>query len=398
MKNIVLISFVIAFISCEQKNEAVKEDRIVNVVIDEEASIHEKFDTVEFLKFEIPDTVVVSQISDFYILNDFYVLVERIYTNSNIILVFDKDNNFKFAIDNVGSGPNEYQKIYSLTVDSVNNHIYVHDNSLRRIHQFDLTTGSDKAVKTLLYDFDISEICYFNNALYYFSSPSGGNHEQTAGFAKTDMDGNVTILRKKSFSPEISTRGRQHFFSTASKLYFLPAYQNSIFSVDKKGAFETAFELVNPELFPDSTTFDFSWRNAKTVENLKAARTIYTEKREKYFYEVSKFHVSSDYLFYSSVRFKRMYLGIKTSDDNELQMSASTNNDINHGLVGTLVNTNSKHFVQFLPFPFVGGEEDVQRWLDEDFLKDKKMAEYMKNTDTQLIIRRYRNPKKPQNN
>lgn len=384
MKNVVnILFFLITSFSCGQGNEINDRNSTrLSVEIDDSEPFTSKFNKIFYLKFNIPDTIIVAKLTDAYFLKDYTVLVDR--DISKAVLVFDKTRNFSFKIEKIGSGPNEYREISSLTVDSANNILYLADNDLMKLFKYELDRSTDVPQKILHYKFDLREIAHFNNSLYYYSGFRRFRSEKSAGLAKLNMDGTVQKLWdfKKTDKP---VHGKTRLlFSSSKGLLYAPPYQNNIFRVDFNDKVEIAYKFSNPELYPDYSQIDFSMDRRQALN----------QQRNNFFYIPRQLVINEEYFFYRSTYRGKLYTGVKFEEDKTLLMSSHYVYSLNDGGPGQMLYSNSKYFVEYLAFEFVGDIEEAEEAKKAGNLTNDKIFNMIKNRDTELVIRQYSRVKK----
>lgn len=122
MKTFPLFLVIIVLVcSCNSAKKQAAEAGILNVHLAPEAiSVNEVFDRIEVIPIETLDSSFIKNIDRVIESNNkYYILDDRL----DILFWFDKNGKYISKIDKTGDGPGEYNLIYDVSIDTLNNKI-----------------------------------------------------------------------------------------------------------------------------------------------------------------------------------------------------------------------------------------------------------------------------------
>lgn len=131
-------------LACQQKNEAVWNIEVENSV--ESMSVSDIADTVKYIRLETTPEALIGTIYDVQVLDSMIFILETLPVSR--ILCFTTDGRFRYKIDALGKGPEEYRDLESFTIDPQRKVLVLNERTRKRIHFYDAVTGrrmGDKA-------------------------------------------------------------------------------------------------------------------------------------------------------------------------------------------------------------------------------------------------------------
>ncbi len=161
-----------AVISCDTD----KKTNLLTIQIDSDINNSLKLsditDNIEAVELETTDLSLISKVKRVLHTKDYIIINE-----SKTIMIFDKAGKFIRQIGSIGQGPGEYTRIWDITADFKNKHIYIYTNEDKIIcYDFD-----DNLIKESLPIFRIGGANYINciNGKLFLLSELLIKHENT---------------------------------------------------------------------------------------------------------------------------------------------------------------------------------------------------------------------------
>jgi len=160
---IILISAIL-YTGCETRPDLDSEIQVVSLDSEEIEKIRqEKFDLK--LSAEYHDSLFIEQVPavDIDSKGQVYVAGERHQIRS--VYVYSPEGELLDTLGRYGDGPGEFESIFNIQI--VDNSLYVFDDQLRRVTQFDL---SDQTIKDVV-EFDESIVRELEDSVEFFPTP-----------------------------------------------------------------------------------------------------------------------------------------------------------------------------------------------------------------------------------
>ena len=257
MKNLIIISLVCLFISCNSGKKSTPIEQANSYIID---------------NLTISDTTY-SSIKNILKLDEYIILdkdvplanINRVIVTEKQIFIFDSqpkivcynlEGKVEFKISNKGRGVGEFLKIVDFSLDNNSQTIKVYDSSLRKILYFDSKNGTFK------YDRKISiaphAIAHFGNYDYYYN-PYSFNYPNSEEYhySLIKSKGEKEFVGKYfSHDPIISkymfgNSGEFPFFYGNKELLFVKRFDKTIYSISDDGI-SSLFEINLPNPVSES--------------------------------------------------------------------------------------------------------------------------------------------------
>jgi len=130
--------------ACQQKDEAAWNIKVENKV--ESITVSDIADTVKYIRLETTPEALIGTIYDVQVLDSMIFILETLPVSR--ILCFTTDGRFRYKIDALGKGPEEYRDLESFTIDPQQKVLMLNERTRKRIHFYDAVTGKrmgDKA-------------------------------------------------------------------------------------------------------------------------------------------------------------------------------------------------------------------------------------------------------------
>ncbi len=166
MKEMALFFIFIFILSCSADKKSVERDKIVELIDckEEYISLADSL-TTHFIPLETTGECLIGSISDIQIKNNLIYILEG--KKSENLFVFDLNGKFITKVGEKGNGPEQYVKISSFDIDTVNHQILISDKHRGRILSFDSQTYHfNYAINTDFYYTDFISIP--NQQLLFF--------------------------------------------------------------------------------------------------------------------------------------------------------------------------------------------------------------------------------------
>jgi len=245
----ILIAIVLSIFLLNQCNTISKEKKSIKKkqvnIFKNTLRMSTYFNKVDYKLFNIPDSILIGNISAYFKLGNYQIIVDKRYSRS--VDLFDKNGNFLKRLKRIGNGPGEYRKIVSCSIDKKNNHIILFDR--QKINFYSIPNF--KYIKSISVKGSgaFADMIFFNNYIYLYSISKFSDKLGLLGRINI-KDNKREILIKKV--PEILNRtswiGKKQFAIYNDNLYFIPSFCSKIYKIDSLGKLSVKFKLYNKSI------------------------------------------------------------------------------------------------------------------------------------------------------
>jgi hypothetical protein len=97
-------------------------------------------DTAHYVPLQTTEESMIGRVDKLFLCQNKIIILDK--DISNAVFVFDLQGRFLYKIDNPGFGPEQYMKLYDLSVDSYNNRLILNDAYQKRMVYHRLEDGS----------------------------------------------------------------------------------------------------------------------------------------------------------------------------------------------------------------------------------------------------------------
>ena len=327
----------------------------------------------------IPDTLIYGAIDFQYVTNNFTVLVDRKY--SKTFYVFDKKNKFLHDFSYVGNGPNEYASMSSITVNPNKDEIYVLDRIRGNIQIYDIVNGNHLHT-IFIRPFNLEQITYFNNELFYYSTNKPENNEITSYFlGKVTWQGKVSpvISEYPKINNQIPIGISRNFSQWKDKLYFSPTYTNKIYEIDTTTKISTHIELKNKFFLESYDRF---------LEKKGQSKLIMMELN-RHFKTIDNLIINDDFYHFDLSKDGYAYIGFLARNDSTFNVSKAivSEGGSKFELGGERLQTNTGEYVKYVDLDYI-----YELYTKAIKMKRKVPEHYhslMKNYKNKILLTRY---------
>ncbi len=222
-KLIFLLTLSSLFTGCQSKPDSIQAETIDihNEAPQDLVPVDDYFEFVEFVKLKMPPKHFVAYIDKIQTFQNHLYIHD---SQSNKLLLFDKNGNFKKQIGVNGQGPGEYSEIDVFYVDPYRQEIVVYDNGNQ---------------KTIYYDY-IGNFLHQSKYGFYF-----GN--------RILLNKDTSILFTKGYNNQHLTKGENYKFIFANRenkiFKGVEKYENRLLSLAGDGVLQNFFKYDNKILF-----------------------------------------------------------------------------------------------------------------------------------------------------
>lgn len=123
--------------ACQQKDEISWNIEVENSV--ESMPVSDIADGVKYIRLETTPEALIGTIYDVQVLDSMIFILETLPASR--ILCFTADGRFRYKIDALGKGPEEYRDLESFTIDETRKTLILNERTRKRIHVYDAVTG-----------------------------------------------------------------------------------------------------------------------------------------------------------------------------------------------------------------------------------------------------------------
>lgn len=195
MKGTALFFTFMLMLSCSTDKKSVEQDNTVEIIDckEEYISLADSL-TTHFILLETTEECLIGSISDIQIKNDLIYILEG--KKSEDLFVFDLNGKFITKVGEKGNGPDQYVKISSFDIDTVNHQILISDKHRGRILFFNSQTYRfNHAINTDFYYTDF--ISMPNQQLLFFGCNGFRNPQK-----RDDSNSYYIQITDSLFEPE----------------------------------------------------------------------------------------------------------------------------------------------------------------------------------------------------
>lgn len=181
MKNILIITLVLSFVSCTNNkksnetssasgNNALYVIDVDNVVKEELIYFSSYFKDVKTTILETNENCLIGDVKSIRMIDSFIVVTDD--HQSGNVFIFDKNGRFIHRLGKVGQGPGEYTYVTDSSIDFERKEIYVFDSYSDNINKYDIASG-DFISSIKIYRGNLSNhfIQYIKNKIYTSTVP-----------------------------------------------------------------------------------------------------------------------------------------------------------------------------------------------------------------------------------
>ncbi|MGV8139575.1 MAG: 6-bladed beta-propeller [Mangrovibacterium sp.] len=213
--------------------------------------LSEIVDSVQFIILDEYDKAFLRNIHDIQFIGEDYLIL-----SSDRIFCYSATGQFKWRIDAIGRGPNEYSSISDFTIDEKNKLIYIYDRKGFKILVY---SEDGKLVSTKNIILLASSIAYNNDYLLLFSPT-----ERNKRFNNKSDCGLILISKDLNFTKQLINTGSVDNVYTPNMKYFnpldnkrclfIPNTSDTIYIVDNKKTYpylylDFSYFKLSPELY-----------------------------------------------------------------------------------------------------------------------------------------------------
>ncbi len=364
-----IIIFSFFFIaSCNQKKEIVEKVFLNKnekklIIKEQTIKLSNFFKKIEYIIFNIPDTLVIGEISSYFKYKNYQIIIDKRY--SKAIYLFDEHNTFIKKIKKLGKGPKEYKKIVSTSIDESGNKIFIFDRRMIKIYSlpdFKYLKSIDVRGKGAFAD-----MIYFKNNVYLYSISKFSNKFGMLSRINLDNEKSFTLIKK---IPEILNKtswiGKKQFAVFKDTLYFIPSFSKNFYVIDSLGNISIKFRLMNNDIIPDYSMF--------LKENTNKIELI--NKINDYYSIIYTFCIAKHNLFCLSMPYKKkQYFSFSNFKSDSLIFYSKRINDIGNNistyfLLGDFVYNNINRYVESI-------QPDELNKITNKIKKDKRIKKML---------------------
>lgn len=290
--------------SCTNHSEQIKRTKLVQIDLEqsESSSFSSVFDSISWASLEVPSYLFVGGVDKLLVWqSDIYAFD---YTQGQALYVFDSSGHFKFSVNDVGPGPDEYSRAVDFVVTEFGIEILdATDKILRYDHRglykekINLPFNCDKFVK-------INRDEYLLYTKQSGNSSFGENIDCDLVIYNSITKESTCLVPGSDFQiPFVRESNNLHMYKT--RTWFSKVFSDSIFGVTDKKISDTLILGFGNKAFP-SDLLDI---NKYPIEDVMSALNSNTDKmyhrpalfeNDKYF--ITSFNKSGqNYLFYDKV-------------------------------------------------------------------------------------------------
>jgi hypothetical protein len=250
-------------------------------------NINNIFKSVKYIHLKPPTNFELYKFDKIYQSKDFIIVVDIDFNNT--ISVFDHSGNFKYQIQS-GEGPKMIFEFGDVTVDEINNYLYVLSENINAIMKIDMVS-----LKRSMNHFE--DDCYIhklefqspNNLWLYrsFSNYIGNSEEYALTQFNIETKQIVNQYFKKPEELKISFLSTKPLTIFQNTLYYAPSYSNNVIVFEKDKTKKISFVNI-----PNASTF-FGLANYSEFTNRLKDDNLYS-------FQDSFIGTANNYLFYLS--------------------------------------------------------------------------------------------------
>lgn len=280
---------VISLISAAQTgNDDMNSTKILhleNVLVEtSQLNLSEIAEDVQFVKLETNKESLLDEIRDIIILSDNIIIHDRL----NNVLLFNSDGSFISRIGNVGKGPGEYVQAMDVSVDIMDNKIYI-------------LTGLNETL--LSYDFDNNfyptNIPAKSMASFYFHNNRFYGHKPSILFARNKE---INEMNQLIVADRLGIQlASYHPVSNIKKSYIDAFIEEASFSGTKDGKLYYHIFRDNKIYYIDNDSFHLAyyldWGKYAFPDNYKWNFQNYSKSRKMNKVCVTKVNFSDNIIF-----------------------------------------------------------------------------------------------------
>ena len=233
-------------------------------------------DSAFIIKLEKNEESIIGVIRNILIHNDKIYVLDA--THARDVFVFNMSGNFLFKLDKIGKGPHEYYNPDAININEYTNQLEVYDAQNLTILKYTLDgafiskVNSVPSIREFVSLDSAISACFTGNRLNYIYNPERNGYDSLL----TDMfilnQNQPATKRIIPFFPfdyalhpmGLSYTYLSHFSKYKNKVYFQQTFNDTIYSVNKKGTVDIAYVVD----YPDSirTNIDLYNTNRSIIE------------------------------------------------------------------------------------------------------------------------------------
>ena len=268
------------------------------------------YKNVKVIFLETNESCLIGQIDKMRVDDQYILILDRRIAKR--LFVFNKEGHFIKNIGNIGHGPGEYVSIDDFTIDRENKTIYILDNSLGRIHKYDLPSGKYMHSIKLSQSVKSHHIAYIKGKLYvdaFFYTHSEKDYLLRAIQESSEIEKNYLNVMEynKGFSNTNSNVQRKTFYLRENgNLIFVQPFMDRL------------IEITNDSIH---SYIDLKSKNLLTSEEIKKYNNSFINMRElmslnKYF-NIMSFIEKGDLIFMNMMKGRRLHNVLINKKNNE---------------------------------------------------------------------------------
>lgn len=382
-KNIfILLLIVIPFISCKKQksgeNTSILNKKLLEISVQESLLSNENnhssdysnlIDSIEVIKLETSANSLIGRIRKIeYLNNKIYIL-----TDSQVLLIFDKNGHFLKKLDKKGKGMGEYIEIKDFFIDNDNsikvlsyNTIITYDSNLKYV--------DSKKIKANHNGKEIVPLKFLPNGNFNFLFVgSFGIRDIVSGEDKAlyCIDSNMKITNEYFPVTSIYTSGHNNFYKSNKTTYFTDTFGN-----------DTIYQIHDNYLIPKMFV-NFLEKKTTTKDMMKNRDIFYnTFCDNRLCGNLMNIYENNDYLCFLFAAGRYAKQGVYNKKNKELKILNVANNFpfpkiITEGVI------DDHFFTTIDPFLLLKNPANINY---SDFLKKFTLTD-IKDTDNPIIIK-----------
>jgi hypothetical protein len=341
------------------------------------------FDTVTFVKLSNDPDALVGDINKISIHNNCIYVLDRYKTKS--LKKFAMNGDFITAIGKRGEGPEEYVESTDFIV--FNDEVIVCDQFKSDLKYYDLD-GRFKYRKKAPFLF-LKFSCFSPNQYVFQTVDADNDHLQSiVNYSIFQSDSSFVLNHRGFYRPKglyISFISENNFFPYKDKIFFHPAFTDTIFSIRADNRIEAEYII------------DFQKKKLpmEAVEQKHGRELKALLKTDKYATFAGNYVLTDDYLYFEYDIKNRRYRGIYSRKTNKCIIGNYFINDINMVLQfnNVLTSMDDNILVGYIQSHLIGDitENYLKNHSREDLVKDigeeyTRIVEGIKSENNPIIL------------
>ena len=372
MINMKKLLFLITICACSPPSEnsdgsgANQNDHVNNLILFEENSFEipeqirysELFDSCYFVPLETTEESLLSEITQIKFLNEMIVIRDN---KTKKVVLFSRDGKFLRNIGNAGRGPAEYMGLAEIDVDSKNNHIFILDNTAKRILTYDLQGNliNDFNLKVYAIPFSFQ---YTGQGKFLVSL----NPYSEKSHALVLVDSKGRILRPMLDNAiYISTfLSPSNFFSTSTDIKFMTTYMDTIYQY-KDGQLSPYIAINSGSKLGIAKLADYEKKQGFTGLN-EIGESTRTFGNYEGMWGIHNYHETNSFIYFQYITLKTAIVGVFVDKSTLKAKKAYLKQDIHANLLfPNFLSSNQSYFIkQFHPGSGLDKIEDFKKMVE----------------------------------